>query len=85
MIGVVGFEEDLIVRSTLFASEYEPRYLRNYYALGELYLAQGKRDEAKKMLKKVVNSDPAELWQMEPENRVVQDIAIKLLQKEFQE
>jgi tetratricopeptide (TPR) repeat protein len=82
-LGVVGFDMDLILRSTIFASKKEPRYLRNFYALGELYIKQGRMDEARDMLETVINSDPSALWQMEPENRVAQKLAKELLDEHF--
>ncbi len=82
-LAIVGFDMDLILRSTIFASKREPRYLRNFYALGELYIKQGRMSEAREMLEIVINSDPAELWQMEPENRIVQKLAKKLLNEQF--
>ena len=82
-IGVAGFSEEVIVRNTVFASHYEPGYLRNHLALGEMYLAQGKTEEGRKMLEKVLRSDPTELKNMEPENRVAQDLARELWAEHF--
>ena len=83
MLGLMGFTEELIMRSTQFAANYEPRYLRNHYALGEMYITLGQMDEAKKALEKVVNADPSELENMEAENIVAQDLAKKLLKEKF--
>jgi len=82
-IELIGISAELIEKNAIFAANYEPRYLRNYYALGEMYLRQGKKAEAKKMLEKTVGADPAELKNMEPENRVAQELARKLLKENF--
>lgn len=82
-LGLVGFPQDLVESATTFASVYEPRYLRNNYALGEMYITLGRMDEAKKALEKVVNADPAALKLQEPENRVAQKLAQDLLDKHF--
>jgi len=85
MLDLIGFEKEFIKKTTIFAANYEPRYLRNWYALGEMYLVQDKKDEAKKMLEKVVNGDPTALKNMEAENRVAQKLAKDLLEEHFGE
>lgn len=82
-LSLVGFSQDLIVKNTTFACNYEPRYLRNFLALGEMYLALGKKDEARKNLEIVINADPSALKNMEPENRVAQDLAREMMARNF--
>jgi hypothetical protein len=84
-VGLIGFSQDLIVRNTTFACHFEPRYLRNFLALGEMYLTQGQKDLAKKNLEIVIAGDPAALKNMEPENRVAQDLAREMMAKNFPE
>ncbi|MFO8056628.1 MAG: hypothetical protein R6V10_04970 [bacterium] len=81
--GILGFSEDLILRLSLLAREYEPRYLRNTYALGELYVYQGKMDKAKKMLEETMEADPAALPHFEPDNRIAKKLARQLYNKHF--
>jgi tetratricopeptide (TPR) repeat protein len=81
---VLGFTEDQIKQLSLLAREYEPRYLRNTYALGELYIYQGKMDKAEKVLKEVIEADPSLLPHFEPDNKIAQELARKLLEKHFQ-
>jgi tetratricopeptide (TPR) repeat protein len=83
MLGMFGYSELLVSKGAQFAVNYEPRYLRNYYSLGEMYLSQGKPDEAKKMWMTVLHSDPAALKNMEPENRVAQETVRKLMSERF--
>ena len=80
---LVGFPDDFLERSSIYASKYEPRYLRNDYSLGEMYYSLGKKDLAKKHLEKVINSDPSELKNMEPENIVAQKLAQTFLDKHY--
>jgi hypothetical protein len=80
---VLGFSGKDIERLTVFAYQYEPRYLRNLYALGELYVYEKKMDEAKKFLELTINSDPAALKNFEPDNRIAQKLARELLEKNF--
>ena len=80
---VLGFTEDQIKQLSLLAREYEPRYLRNTYALGELYIYQGKMDKAEKVLKEVIEADPSLLPHFEPDNKIAQELARKLLEKHF--
>jgi len=83
MLGMVGYSEEMLVRSVSFDIHFEPRYLRNYYSMGEFYLSRGKRDEAKKMWETALAADPAALKNMEPENRVTQELIRRLMKKEF--
>lgn len=83
MIELLGYSMAIVERSTAFAAQYEPRYLRNYLALGELYLSQGRKEDSRKMLNLVLSSDPAALKLQEPENRVAQQLAREMIQKNF--
>ncbi len=78
---IIGFSEEVALRSTRFAAKYQPHYLRNFYAQGEMYVKQGKKDEARRVLQIVLNSDPTVLKLQEPENRVAQDLAKKLIRE----
>ncbi len=80
---ILGFTEDQVLRLSLLAREYEPRYLRNIYALGELYVYQGKMDKAKKMLEETLNADPAALPHFEPDNRMARKLARELMDEHF--
>jgi len=80
---LVGFSQELIERSTIYAAHYEPRYIRNYYALGEMYLRLGREEEAKEYLRKTLKADPAALKLQEPENRVAKEITRKLWKESF--
>ncbi len=82
-LSVVGFPEELIVRNTNFAVNFEPRYVRNHYALGEMYLSMGEKEKARTYLETAVNADPAALKNMEPENRKAQELARKTLEENF--
>ncbi|HUT55780.1 MAG TPA: hypothetical protein VM658_20485 [bacterium] len=84
-LSLVGFSQELIIKNTTFACNYEPRYLRNFLALGEMYLVLGQKDLARKNLEIVIAGDPDALKNMEPENRVAQDLARELMAKNFQE
>jgi tetratricopeptide (TPR) repeat protein len=83
MLDLMGYTEQMIESQTIFASHYEPRYLRNNLALAEMYLARGRKDEAKKLLVKVLAGDPNALKNMAPENQSAQDLAKKMMEKNF--
>ncbi len=85
MSGVTGYPLERIERLTVFGSNYEPNYLRNFLSLGEMYVTLGRMDEAKKALETVVNADPTVLKLQEPENRKVQEMARKILKESFSE
>ncbi len=80
---IIGFPRETIERLTVFASSYEPNYLRNHYALAEMYIRLGRLDEAKKMLEVVINSDPTVLKLQEPENRTMQKWSRRLMEEHF--
>jgi len=82
-LGLIGFPQELVESGAAFASVYEPRYLRNFYNLGEMYVKLGRMDEAREVLEKVVNADPTALKLQEPENRNAQKLAQKLLDENF--
>ncbi len=79
MLELVGFHQELVIRMASFAVVFAPDCLMNHYALGEMYIFLGQRDKGKASLKRAINSDPTILKNMEPENRMAQEMARKLL------
>jgi len=80
---IIGFPPETIERMTVFGSNYEPNYFGNFHSLAEMYIKLGRMDEAKKCLETIINSDPAALKMQEPENRVYQESAKKLIKEHF--
>lgn len=63
------------------ATKLEPRYLLNHTTLAEIYLAQGKKAEAKAKLDWVLKQDPGALATEKPENVFEQNRAKEMLKK----
>jgi hypothetical protein len=82
---MLGFPEDLIVRITGFAIDFEPDYLDNHYCLALMMFELGQKEEAKKELLLTVNGDPAKLQGFEAENRYIQKEAKKFYEENFPE
>lgn len=82
-IELMGYPMEQIERAMKFASVYEPRYLRNHFVLAELYIAVGKKEEAREKIDFVLNADPADLPLQEPENKIAQKLVKELLEKHF--
>jgi hypothetical protein len=82
-LSLVGYPLEMVEKNTVFAANYEPRYLRNHLALAELHLVRGNKDLARQYLEKVLAGDPAALPNMMPENRVAQDLAREMLAQHF--
>jgi len=82
---ILGFPEDLILRITTFAKDFEPDYIDNRYCLALMLFELGKEEEAKKELLMAVNGDPTKLPGYEAENRYVQKEAKKFYNEKYPE
>ncbi len=80
---ILGFPEELILRITAFAVDFEPDYLDNHNCLGAMLFELGKKEEAKKELLLVVNGDPTKLPGYEAENRYIQKEAQIFYEENF--
>ena len=79
----LGFPEDLIVRISKFAVNYEPDYFSNHYDRAEMLIALDRKKEAKEELLYVLNTDSARLPGYELENRFAKGEARALYNEHF--